>query len=594
MCALEAREMRGIATIAGEGKSIRVKVGVHNIPQLDGSYAGSVIVLTNMDIPEYSAELLRAIQLASLNGIAAIDHTGTVTEWNGCCERMFRVKQDVAVGQKLHDRLHLGDRSLDSFLSAANKNESLTFRCSGLRPDGTDFPCEVCVSSLSPAHNAGELSFVLLFTDRTAQAIAEKEIHHHHSVLTAIIGGCGDGVAAMDDSRAFVHMNDRFAAMFADPPKTKQECMAMAWTAVIPAEMVTQVLALSPARSTLTFLQRVARGVYSVTLGCILAKDGTAAGSFIIARDVTENKKFEEQLEAAVRDRTNQVRTTEVLLQTVLDFSPCIIYMKDTAGVYLHINKAFEDAMKVRRDQVIHQRDVDVFPSLAPRMRHIDTAVVTGRKTITNEVSTGDVVFHNTKFPIMDTAGRVYAVGCISLDITAIKRVESQLSIQERRFRVLMEQAPIAIASYLPSGELNKANSAHRRIWGDDKGTLNDVCLMLLAEMDRASLTALLRRAMTGDHVKVPANTYVCAGGPSWLEIHAYPIHDEHGVVSELICITVDLTDLQKSEQDRIRLAAQEAAAQESSLARTRFLASVRCVSPPSPQAHAPRATAMS
>lgn len=56
------------------------------------------------------------------------------------------------------------------------------------------------------------------------------------------------------------------------------------------------------------------------------------------------------------------LRTSERLLQTIIDNSPSVIFLKDTEGRYLLVNKRFEAIAGKSREQIIGRLDEDVFP----------------------------------------------------------------------------------------------------------------------------------------------------------------------------------------------------------------------------------------
>jgi PAS domain S-box-containing protein len=79
----------------------------------------------------------------------------------------------------------------------------------------------------------------------------------------------------------------------------------------------------------------------------------------------------------------------------------------------------------------------------------------------TAELVDGHHVYLNSKFPLVDSAGRVYGVGGISHDITDRKRAEEALRESERRYATMFHRSPLAKAwSQLPEGTLAEVNDA--------------------------------------------------------------------------------------------------------------------------------------
>ncbi|MBI3876186.1 MAG: PAS domain-containing protein [Verrucomicrobia bacterium] len=147
-------------------------------------------------------------------------------------------------------------------------------------------------------------------------------------------------------------------------------------------------------------------------------KPARMAGSLI---DIHDHKLAQEAL-----------RESQQRLQAVLDNSAAVIYLKDTSGRYLLVNERFERLFLVSRGQIVGKTDHDVFPKeMADAFRANDRKVIEeGRVVEFEEIAPheeGPHTYISIKFPLRDPAGRIYAVGGVSTDITARKRVEEAL-----------------------------------------------------------------------------------------------------------------------------------------------------------------------
>ena len=148
---------------------------------------------------------------------------------------------------------------------------------------------------------------------------------------------------------------------------------------------------------------------------------GRIVGLVGMGRDITDRKREEEQH-----------RLSETRLQAILDNTTAVIYLKDTQGRYLLINRQFEELFHVTREQVVHKTDYDLFPgTMADAFRVNDQRVLETRTPLEfEEVAPRDGeirTFISIKFPLSDTTGVPYAVCGISTDITERKRAETKL-----------------------------------------------------------------------------------------------------------------------------------------------------------------------
>ncbi len=186
---------------------------------------------------------------------------------------------------------------------------------------------------------------------------------------------------------------------------------------------------------------------------------GDIAGAVATVVDITSQKEVEEQvrqlndeLEKRVRARTAELDTTRVVLdreaaerrkaveslarsrQQLLDIvnnSTAVIYLKDTAGHYLLVNRRYERLFKVSNEEIVGKTDYDYFPpEVAASLRANDARVVAEERSIDFEEivpeDDGDHVFVSVKFPLRDAAGAIYGVCGISTDISARKRMEAE------------------------------------------------------------------------------------------------------------------------------------------------------------------------
>jgi PAS domain-containing protein len=67
-----------------------------------------------------------------------------------------------------------------------------------------------------------------------------------------------------------------------------------------------------------------------------------------------------------VSDRKNAelaLRQSEERLQAILDNSPAVIYMKDTEGRFLSVNRQFESLFRLSKAEIIGKRNGDLFRS---------------------------------------------------------------------------------------------------------------------------------------------------------------------------------------------------------------------------------------
>ncbi|MGH3188534.1 MAG: sensor histidine kinase [Streptosporangiaceae bacterium] len=119
-------------------------------------------------------------------------------------------------------------------------------------------------------------------------------------------------------------------------------------------------------------------------------------------------------------------------LQALVDHTSAVIYMRDLDGRYMVVNREYERLFHLRREEIVGLTDHDLFPAeIADDFRANDLlAASAGSPLHVEEVAPGADGPHTyitVKFPLLDAAGKPYAVCGISTDITARKRAEEQV-----------------------------------------------------------------------------------------------------------------------------------------------------------------------
>ncbi|HTN82797.1 MAG TPA: ATP-binding protein, partial [Sorangium sp.] len=125
------------------------------------------------------------------------------------------------------------------------------------------------------------------------------------------------------------------------------------------------------------------------------------------------------------------VRDSKELLQSIIDNSTAVIYLKDLEGRYLMVNRRYAELFHVGEQAIVGRTDYDVFPrEQADAFRAVDHQVLaTGTALQTEEEVPQDDGLHtyiSLKYPLCNAAGQPYAVCGISTDITERKQAEAE------------------------------------------------------------------------------------------------------------------------------------------------------------------------
>lgn len=268
---------------------------------------------------------------------------------------------------------------------------------------------------------------------------------------------------------------------------------------------------------------------------------------YFVARDITERKRTEQQLDETVQQ-----------LRAILDNSGALIYMKDTDGRYILVNKEFEALVGRTADDIIGCTDEDLFEG-----EILDILTENEAKTLAAQHlmqfeerlpgEDGIYTYLTNKFPIHAPDGSVSAICSISTDITYRKITEMQLLLRNQAIEYSPTCISIADAT-LPDIPLIYINPAFERVTGYAALEVIGLNCRFLQGDDREQdgikeIRAAIREQRS---CSVTLRNYRKDGTMFYNELRLAPIHDETGRLTHYVGISTDVTERVQSA-DKIR-----------------------------------------
>ena len=297
-------------------------------------------------------------------------------------------------------------------------------------------------------------------------------------------------------------------------------------------------------------------------------KQAKEALEIIVEERTAELKNAIEQLQLEIAQRVRveeALKESEQRLQAILDNSPAFIYLKDTQGRYLLVNRQCESWLQINKEELKGKTDYDIFPKeIADTFRYNDQNVLAAKTPMElEEVALQDDKLHTyltLKFPLCDENGLPYGVCGISTDITERKAVEEEL-IKERNFsRTLMEACPAFFVTLSADGKVQMMNPAMLNAldYTLEEVVGKDYLPMFVPEADQAEVLEIIDRIVKLREPNVHTNEVLTKTGEKRLvEWHGTLVFKETGdpecpTVDFFMAVGIDISD-RKQALDALR-----------------------------------------
>ncbi|MBI5805275.1 PAS domain S-box protein [candidate division TA06 bacterium] len=285
---------------------------------------------------------------------------------------------------------------------------------------------------------------------------------------------------------------------------------------------------------------------YAETTTTILKNaDGEAVGFIGVARDITGQKKAQEDLKKE-RD----------VIKSIFAATPDAVIITDLSGKFTEANdKAIELLELDSRDELMG-KNFSLF--IAPDDRGL--ALHNFQKTLdyggVNNVQVNVMTARNGQFPLEYSTsllhsieGRPTHIVSVGRNIILRKRSELALAESEQRYRALAESSPDIIFVVNREGTIKYANSKAASIAGLAEGQANgrniteffDQCIN---EKQKEQLLSVFQTGRTA-HYELPTPI---RGRELWLETWLVPLTGQDGTVAEVMGLCRDLTERRQAE----------------------------------------------
>ncbi len=273
------------------------------------------------------------------------------------------------------------------------------------------------------------------------------------------------------------------------------------------------------------------------------------------------------------------LRTSEQLMQAIMDNSSALMFIKDAQGNYLVANRYFQEVFNLPAGKIEGRSDTELFSGTVARwMRENDQRVLTMKIPLQFEEpiahADGIHTYLAVKFPLFDHYNQIYAIGGICTDITERKKSEAILREREEQMRLFVTHTPAAVAMF----DKERRFIAASRRWLEDYHMMeHEIIGRTQYEINprmEARWGEVHRRCLAGVVEKCDEDSFIRTdtGEQEWIRWEVHPWRDAAGEIGGLIAFT-ELITAQK--EAALALERAKEAAEEANRLKSQFLANV-------------------
>jgi PAS domain S-box-containing protein len=292
---------------------------------------------------------------------------------------------------------------------------------------------------------------------------------------------------------------------------------------------------------------------------------------FVLARAV-DNARVRWAMERDLCERDNALQRSEAfargaqrLTQTIIDGAGALVFAKDLQGHYFLTNRAWRERIGLTEEQAAGTTDEAVYgPDVARTLRQNDQQVLASGRLIVSEETTyrnGQPVHYlSSKFPLLDDAGRAYAVCGVSTDVTPLKQTQAALQARERELQTLADNTPAILVRFDRHLRHVFVSAAIERMTGRPPHAFIGRTPRELAMPEDLSACweNAIHAAFLEERPQAVAFSYQAPGGLRHFSGRFVPEFGTQGTIEHVLGVLHDDTEQKRAEEDINRLLEEE------------------------------------
>ena len=345
---------------------------------------------------------------------------------------------DLANNMNLSDLIELLESAIatgeasEQEVSLKNRDESLLMRINPYRIENDVLDGIVLtfvdISDMAEVQSQLEIAYRNVQNEVKAKQKVEQSLRESKERFRSLIETSSDWVWEVDCDRVYTYASPKVKDVLDYEPaeivgKTIFDLMPANEATRISEEFASIIESQAPFECLVsTYLDRAGHQVVIETSGIpIFDRDRNWCGYRGMNRDVSERQR-----------NLDTIKKNLALLQTIINATPDVIFVKDLEGKYQWANKALAKMFDRSVESIIGSKDADLFSSaVANKIEADDRQIIKSRQisTYEEEVLVGDrqISYLTTKTVYYDEVGNALGIVGIARDINDFKQAEAVL-----------------------------------------------------------------------------------------------------------------------------------------------------------------------
>lgn len=369
-------------------------------------------------------------------------------------------------------------------------------------------------------------------------------VQHLKTALSAI----QEGISIMDLEKNILYANEAMQQRYPEQPLVGKKCYQIHWN----GEKACQPCMAEEAiyfRNTIKQVMELTdhngeERIISVSVSPVTDEDGNIIGSVEVNRDITEERKQEEEKQKQ-----------ETKYRHIFEHAPIGLFHFDDQGTIISCNNTVAAILdttpeNVRGRNLLHLANTAITEEVKKVLEGKTTYLETWH---TSEDSGKQIFVRGRAVPVFSKNRRVIGGTAIVEDITLQKQYETELRESEARFHNLFKELDhVAVQGYAMDGTVQYWNRGSENLYGytaKEAMGKNLLDLIIPPEMKEQVRRELQTMAKTHQPI-LPAELKLQRKDRQKVTVYSnHTMVQIPGKPLELFCVDIDLTEIKKLEQ---------------------------------------------